>query len=425
MTSREQRCSRRSTAAADCAAAKEGEAPKAAAPVQMDYCSLDTGTLCASVNISRFRGESGVDEYHLVVRPTEYASIDAQLEWVHRAYTSALAELGLDMQTALLRRFFCSDLSNPTASRKVRAISGPFQSNEPCAASWVRQPPLPPANVALWAYHVSDRGCKADKIQEGASLTFRRGGLSHHWTTGITCPSAETSYDQTHGILERYEAYLQAQGLSLADNVIRTWFFVQNIDGNYDGMVTARRECFAERGLTQDTHFIASTGIEGACANPAAKVTMDAYAISGVQPEQVEFLAADQLSPTHVYGVTFERGTSVAYRDRKHVIISGTASIDHHGNILHAGDVRRQLDRTLDNIQALLRQAGAALKDMCVFIVYVRDPGDHEVVQQQMRDRFGDAPIQVAVAPVCRRDWLVEIEGQAIVPVSSPDLPAF
>ena len=39
---------------------------------------------------------------------------------------------------------------------------------------------------------------------------------------------------------------------------------------------------------------------------------MDAYAIGGVESAQIEFLAApDHLSPTHTYGVTFERGTSV------------------------------------------------------------------------------------------------------------------
>ncbi len=68
----------------------------------------------------------------------------------------------------------------------------------------------------------------------------------------------------------------------------------------------------------------------------AADVMMDAYAISGVRKEQIRYLSApDHLSPTHVYGVTFERGVSVAYQDRKHIIISGTASIDSAGKIVY------------------------------------------------------------------------------------------
>jgi len=392
----------------------------------MDSYSFEGGTPFASVRVSRFQGQSGVAEYHLAVRPTEYGSIDHQLEWVWRAYRNALDSIGLDAGTALLRRFFCSDLSNQAAALEARPFSNPRHADEPCAVSWVRQPSVPPAKVALWAYHVSDPGSKLDKALEDASLTLRRGGLSHHWTTGLTCPTADTPYDQTRGIFERYDAFLRARDMSLADNVIRTWFFVQNVDVNYQGFAAARREFFATRGLTPDTHFIASTGIEGAHADVAAKVVMDAYAISGLRPEQIEFLAAlDHLSPTHIYGVTFERGASVAYRDRKHIIISGTASIDHEGKILHPGDVSRQLDRTLENVEALLKQAGANLKDLCMLIVYVRDLSDHAFAWQKTQERFGDAPIVFAVAPVCRPGWLIEVEGQAIVPASNPDLPAF
>ncbi len=284
--------------------------------------------------------------------------------------------------------------------------------------SWVRQHPAPPAKVSLWAYHVSDP-VRTDKIKDGNTLTMKRGGLSHHWTTGITSLNKNTSYEQTKCIFEKYNTILQRRGMSLADNVIRTWLFVQNIDANYHGMTEARKEFFAKHGLTQDTHFIASTGVEGDYINPAAMVTMDAYAISGIRQEQIKFLSApDHLSPTYLYGVTFERATSIDYKDRKHIFISGTASIDRKGEILHPGDVSRQLERTLENTEALLKQAGATFKDMCVFIVYVRDPSDYIAAQQMMRKRFSDAPIDVVLARVCRPGWLIEVEGMAIIPVS-------
>jgi len=388
--------------------------------------SFDCETLPASVAVSQFQGRSGVDEYHLIVRPRQYGSIAIQLQSVLSAYRDACRSLGLDMQTALLRRFFCSDLPNQATALEALPFSNPRNTEPPCAVSWVGQSPMPPARVALWTYHVSDPTCELDKMREGASITLRRGELSHCWTTGITCAGADTSYGQTRGVFETYEACLQSRDLSLTDNVIRTWLFLQNVDSNYQGMVAARRELFAERGLTPYTHFIASTGVEGASADVAAKVTLDAYAISGVRREQIEFLAApDYLSPTHVYGVTFERGASVAYQDRKHVILSGTASIDRDGKILYPGDVSRQLDRTLVNIEALLRQAGAAFEDVCMFIVYVRDPNDLVLASQQMRQRFGDVPTAVAVAGVCRPGWLIEVECEAIVSASNPELPAF
>jgi enamine deaminase RidA (YjgF/YER057c/UK114 family) len=392
----------------------------------MDYVAFKDETSPASVSISRFRGPDGVDEYQLVARPLEYASVETQMEWLRGAYERALGSLGLDSRSAILRRFFCSDLANQAAVLKSFPFADPCNIDEPCAVSRVGQSPIPPAKVALWAYHAADPSGALDKSQDGASMTLHRNGLSHHWTTGVRSPKGDTSYDQTRGLFDRYNQYLGRHSLSLADHVIRTWLFVQDVDANYGGLVTARRELFADRGLTPETHYIASSGIGGGSDEPAVKVFMDAYAISGVRSEQIEFLKAlDRLSPTHLYGVTFERGTSVAYRDRKHIFISGTASIDAEGQIAHTGDVSRQLDRTIENIDALLSNSGAGLKDMCAFIVYIRDPSDHAVVAREMRDRFGDAPVQLVTAPVCRPGWLVEIEGQAIIPASNPELPKF
>lgn len=392
----------------------------------MNARAFDCGSSPAAVGISHFQGASGVDEYHLVVQPTAYGSIETQLGWVASAYRHALDAAGLDITTAVMRRCFCSDLPNQAAALRACPFSDPGNLEEPCAVSWICQPPVPPAKVALWAYHVRDPHGPLQKSLDGLSLTVRRGELAHHWTTGITCPSGDSSYDQTRGIFETYQAFLQARHLSLAKHVIRTWLFVQSIDANYRGMAAARRELFAEHGLTPDTHFVASTGVEGTHADVAAKVTLDAYAISGVRREQLRFLSAlDHLSPTHIYGVTFERGTSVAYQDREHVIISGTASIDRDGKILYPGDVSRQLDRTLENVAALLGSAGASFQDVCYFVVYVRDPSDYAAAQQWMRDRFGQAPIQVVMARVCRPGWLIEVECKAIIPAAHPELPAF
>ena len=159
----------------------------------------------------------------------------------------------------------------------------------------------------------------------------------------------------------------------------------------------------------------------------AARVSLDSYAIAGLRPEQVEYLCApDHLCPTHDYGVTFERATAVSYADRRHVFISGTASIDHTGRILHEGDVIRQLDRTLENIEALLAKAGANLGDLAVILVYLRDPADAAAIEAaSCTNAWARVAYVMVDAPVCRPGWLIEIEGIAIVPCHQPGLPAF
>lgn len=380
----------------------------------------------AVVNVSRFRGAGGVSEWHLTIIPHGAGSLEDHLTQVENGYFEALAAVGLDPQSAVWRRFFCSDIANQAPVLRRHAFSDPSGAGEPYAVSHVGQAPLAAAKLALWACHITDPGGPLDKSHDGTTLSLRRGGLEHLWSTGMAAPRVESVSEQTETVLADYVARIGAHGLNLADHVVRTWLFQPNIDLDYCGMVTTRREFFAAHGLTADTHFIASTGIAGTHPFPTVRVYMDAYAVGGLRQEQVEFLTAlDHLGPTCDYGVTFERATAVSFRDRRQVFISGTASIDPRGEIVHPGDVVRQLDRTLCNIEGLLAAAGAGLADMLVFIVYLRDPSDHARVLPVLRERMGDAPIVVLDAAVCRPGWLIEIEGVASIPADHPELPPF
>jgi len=214
--------------------------------------------------------------------------------------------------------------------------------------------------------------------------------------------------------------------MKLSDNVIRTWFFVKNIDTDYMEFAKDRKEFFEKNGLTPATHFIASTGVEGSGTNIKARILLDAYSIAGIKPDQIQFLSDSRyLSPTYIYGVTFERGVVINYRDRKHIMISGTASINKKGDIVYPGNVVKQLHRTLKNIEVLLKNAHAGFNDVCVFIVYVRDASDVKIIYNEMRKNFCNVPIQFVVASVCRPGWLVEIECQAICDAVNPDFPDF
>ena len=380
---------------------------------------------CAA-SVARFCGASGVSEWHITVVPEGPGSIDEHIADVKHHYRAALADAGLDIHSAVWRRFFCSDIANQAPILQRHAFSNSACGEPACAISHVGQAPLASAKVALWACHIADPEGPLEKAHDGTTLTLRRGTLHHQWSTGLVQSAAGSVGQQAHAVFTDYAARLEAGGLTLADHVVRTWLFQPNIDLDYQEMVATRREFFATHGLTADTHFIASTGIAGAHSSPATRIFMDAYAIGGLRHDQVDYLSAlDHLGPTYDYGVTFERATAVGYRDRKQVFISGTASIDPHGAIVHPGDVVRQLERTLANIESLLAAAGAGLADMLVFIVYLRDPSDHARVLPVLRERLGAAPRVVLHAPVCRPGWLIEIEGIATVAATRPELPPF
>lgn len=210
--------------------------------------------------------------------------------------------------------------------------------------------------------------------------------------------------------------------MSLERHVHRTWYYVRDIDNNYAGMVHSRVRAYEAAGLMPTTHFISSTGIEAQAPNPHALVTLRSQAISGLKSEQVSYLKAlDFLSPTHAYGVNFERATRITYGDRQHCHISGTASIDSEGRVLHNGDVVRQCERAVRNIEALLHEGSMELRHMASAIVYLRDGHDYGRIAPVLHAAFPpECALIVTRAAVCRPDWLIEIEGEAVAQCDAP-----
>jgi enamine deaminase RidA (YjgF/YER057c/UK114 family) len=153
---------------------------------------------------------------------------------------------------------------------------------------------------------------------------------------------------------------------------------------------------------------------------------MDNYAIAGIKKEQVHYLyASTHLNRTSDYGVSFERGTVVDYADRRHVFISGTASINNKGEIMHPKDVVSQTHRMWENVETLLKEAGCTYDDVPEMVVYLRDISDYELVHELYEQRFHDKPYVIVHAPVCRPGWLVEMECMAVKQVEQPALPPF
>ena len=135
-----------------------------------------------------------------------------------------------------------------------------------------------------------------------------------------------------------------------------------------------------------------------------------------MEPGQQRYLyALTHLNPTIEYGVTFERGTVVEYGDRAHAFISGAASIDNKGQVVYVGDIMRQTHRMWENVDALLAEAEMNLADHAAQItVYLRDTADYVTVRDLFAVRFPHIPTVITLAPVCRPEWLIEMECIAV-----------
>lgn len=364
------------------------------------------------IEISHFQTTEGVHEYHAMLHvTTPEAPFEKQLRDIRAAYFYLLASHGNEVRP-VFRRYFLSDAAN-----QVVLLQNGEQPYPPCATSIVQQPPLDGSKIALWVYLQSDM----EICPRPDGIVARHNGVSHLWCGHLISPEGEASH-QTETLLQYYTNTLSEENCRLEEHCIRTWFFVQNVDVNYGAVVNARRTVFERHNLTPKTHYITSTGIEGRQADPACLVALDAYAVHGLKPEQQQILyARTHLNPTYEYGVTFERGIRIEYGDRSHIFLSGTASIDHCGNIVAPGDIQGQIDRMLENIKALLAEAEAGEEDLAQIIVYLRDPGDYPTVKACFEKRYAHIPGIIVWAPVCRPGWLIEMEGIAIKERNHPE----
>jgi enamine deaminase RidA (YjgF/YER057c/UK114 family) len=368
----------------------------------------------ASVQLFTFDNGTEVREHHAMIHVTDAClPFTKQLEAVTDAYDRLLQEIA--GAQAVFKRYFLSDAAN----QQDEVIVGDVTD---CAKSIIEQPPLDGTKVALWVYLMTG---VSTSLSTTGLYVVSHGQFRHLWNGSAHNLAANSEY-QTRLLFNEYNMQLLEEGCTLKDNCIRTWFFVNDIDLNYGGVVRARNQVFFTQGLTVHTHFIASTGIGGRQGDPNVLSQMDNYAVAGLQPEQVFHLyASTHLNRTSDYGVSFERGTCVDYADRRQVFISGTASINNKGEIMYAKDVVKQTERMWENVEKLLAEADCTYDDVAQMIVYLRDTSDYQVVRMLYEQRFPTKPFVIVWAPVCRSGWLVEMECMAVKAINQPSLPRF
>ena len=383
----------------------------------MKYELIPFESLGVSVQLSSFCPEGGAGEWHAMLHVEPRGDLfQSQYDRLIEAERQLLSRDDIRGARVIFTRYFLSDGTNQQ----------PLMHDEPdtCTVSYIQQPPLDGSKLALWLY--LQRGTEVEDRADGMGSTLvRHNGYEHLWTMGMTVPEG-SSYAQTRTLLEDYEQLLAGREATMEANCIRTWFFVRDVDTSYKGMVVARRENFEREGLSRSTHYIASTGIGGNPSDPRAVIQFGSYALKGFRPEQQQYLyALSHLNRTDEYGVTFERGTRMTYGDRSHLIISGTASIDHRGEVLHVGDIEQQTLRMWENVEALLSEGGGSFSDVMQIVVYLRDISDYDVVSRMFRERLPEIPTVFTLAPVCRPSWLIEMECIAVTPEGNKDFPDF
>jgi enamine deaminase RidA (YjgF/YER057c/UK114 family) len=233
--------------------------------------------------------------------------------------------------------------------------------------------------------------------------------------------SVNTPPVQTWHMLERAERILQQQGASYHD-VIRTWFYLDDIPRWYDEFNKVRNAKYRSFGMMPgpgNEHLLlpASTGIRGSNTRGSAGV-LELFAAVGTKISRpaIKQLSNAGQKDAFCYGSAFSRGALVCENDVSLFQLSGTAAIDEEGKSLYPDDIRSQIDCTFDKVEALLGQTGGRLSDICAATVFVKRPEYVSIFREMATARGLDHfPAVCVVTDICRKELLFEIDAEAVI----------
>lgn len=334
-------------------------------------------------------------------------------------------------QTVFLRR---AEDAEP-----CRKLFAAYYGERMPATNFVVQPPCGGQSLAIEAWALCSQQAAIEFLAPDV-VSMEYDGLRWLSVGGIAPPSATVSaYAQAKQAFDEMAARLAKAGASFQD-VVRTWLYQGSITEpeldieRYRELNRARTDFFAEQesqGRLRvhrggQAFYPASTGIGTAgrglnigCL--ALQTSRDDVRLLPLEnPWQTSaFEYAKTYSPK---SPKFSRAMAVVIGDYVTTWISGTASIV-NSETVHPGDVEKQTEQTIDNIEHLISRenfaghgvprAGARLRDLAKIRVYVKRPEDFEKCRAICEHRLGALPIIFAQADVCRSDLLVEIEGVA------------
>ena len=142
----------------------------------------------------------------------------------------------------------------------------------------------------------------------------------------------------------------------------------------------------------------------------------------------------DSFNPPGVWSPFGAFSMGVVQGDGQVVYLKGQVSLDHDGQIIGNGDMQAQVQKTLENIQAVLDHIGGTMGDIVSLTQYVTDIKQFMGAGEVRRQFFAEPyPITttVQVSSLYDPDLMVEITVIAEIPrdrfkrpMSSPCPPA-
>jgi enamine deaminase RidA (YjgF/YER057c/UK114 family) len=114
----------------------------------------------------------------------------------------------------------------------------------------------------------------------------------------------------------------------------------------------------------------------------------------------------------------FSQSLAVSGAERT-IYLAGQVSADANGQLVHPRDMAKQIDQAMDNVEAVLKEAGVTLANVVRLNFYVTDMAafmaNHHVLTERLKRANTKPPgSAIGVATLYSPDALIEIEATAV-----------
>lgn len=374
----------------------------------------------------------------LVVSPAGRGSFADQAHEVVAALCGVLSAGAAGRRLTVATVF----LADPAHRPLCEGLLGEVLGDSAPLTHYVVQPPADGAALGLEAWIIAGAAVRLERPGAGI-LTVEHGGLRWVYVGGVEAvASTGSARAQTLEVLRGLQRRLKLARSGFED-VVRTWFYVGDINGRgrggprYAALNAARTEFFKQfefsracmTALPDQSVYPASTGIGMAghgLSGGCMALQTDAACARLVALENPRQTPPCRYAPGYSpQSPKFARGMALVAGGHLTTWISGTASIVDSRSVF-SGDIERQTRQTLDNIRDLiapdnfarhgLRGCGPGLAGLAKVRVYLKRPEDYPRCRAICEQRLGALPAVYVQADICRPELLVEIEGVAFSP---------
>ena len=354
---------------------------------------------------------NGVSEVYLSVAPSVS---DSAVDQANEMFSAVKQSLNDNNARILQERVFGTGEALTTAKSIRKQIYGDLDDGvEPAWLEVLAGIKGPISGIQIHA--VAGAGAPETVALNGSPCgrIFSAGGRKFLAVSALTGDAGANPSEQADQMLHKSEAILKQVGGDFL-SVPRTWMWLEDILDWYGDFNAVRNAFFINRGMIGKgmvSKMPASTGI-GIGPVGERKCTIDFTAV--IEPENgLEYLdVGGNQHSAYDYGSAFSRGSTAITPAGETCYVSGTASIDEDGHTTNLDDAEAQIEETIDNIVAVLKELGCTESDLVHTLVYCKTAEIEKLFCEKYPDF--DWPHITMITDVCRGDLLFEIEATAM-----------